>query len=62
MGMSILDFVIILVVLGLAWYLAENYLPLPGPIKVVLRAVGIIVLIFLVLALFGVAPMPFKLT
>jgi hypothetical protein len=59
--MSLLEFVIVLIVVGLAWYLIENYVPLPRPIIIVLRAVGVIALVLFLLALFGIVHMPFRL-
>jgi hypothetical protein len=58
--MSLLQFFVFIVVLGLVWWLVDAYLPLPDPVKLVIRVVAVIVLIFLVLSLFGIVTMPFK--
>lgn len=58
--MSLVEFVITLIILGLVWYLAERFLPLPDIIRTVLRIVGVLVVIFMLLQLFGVMAVPFK--
>jgi hypothetical protein len=57
--MTLVQFIVTLVILGIVWYLALRYLPLPDIVKTVLNIVGVLVVIFLVLALFGVMPIPF---
>lgn len=59
--MTLLTFLIILVIGGLCWYLVETYVPLPAPIKTVLRVVLVLILILLILALFQIVPLPIKL-
>lgn len=58
--MTLVSFVVTLVVLGIVWFLVLKYIPMPDVVKTVLNIVGVIVVIFLVLALFGVMPIPFK--
>lgn len=60
--MSLLELVIVLVVGGLCWYLLERYVPLPDPIKLMLRVLLVLVLILLILAFFKVITLPFSLT
>ncbi len=60
-NLSLGEFLLILIVGGFIFYLVDVYLPLPDPVKLILRFVGILVLVFLILALFGIVPMPFKL-
>ena len=57
--MTLVTFILILVIGGLCFYLLETYVPLPAPVITVLRVVGVLVLIFLLLSLFNVMPLPF---
>lgn len=59
--MTLLTFIIALVVLGLGFYLVENYIPMSRPFKVVVRVVSVVILLFLVLALFNIVNFPFRL-
>jgi cobalamin biosynthesis protein CobD/CbiB len=43
-GGGLIQLAIVLVVLGLVWYLIETYIPLAAPIKVVIRVVAILIL------------------
>lgn len=45
---------ITLVIVGLALYLVENYVPMSPPIKTVLRVIVVIFLILFLLSLFGI--------
>jgi hypothetical protein len=58
-GLTLVQFVVILIVGGVIWYLVENYVPLPDPVKLVLRVVLVLVLVLMILALFGIMPLPF---
>jgi hypothetical protein len=51
-----ITFIFLLIVLGCALYLVEAYLPMAPPFKVVIRMVVVIVLLWYLLALFGMAP------
>ena len=42
------------VIVGVIIYLVESMIPLPGPIKVVVRVVGVLVIVILLLRLIGV--------
>lgn len=46
---------IVLVVLGVALYLVETYVPMSPPIKVVIRVVVVLLIIVYLLRAFGVA-------
>lgn len=59
--MSLLELVIVLVLGGLGWWLVERYVPLPEPIRIVLRVILVLVLILLILAFFRVISLPFSL-
>jgi hypothetical protein len=51
--MSIISVLIVLVILGLALYLVETYIPMSPPIKVVLRVVVVLLLVLYLLQAFG---------
>ncbi len=59
--MTLIEFLIALIVLGIIWYLVLRFIPLPEIIKTVINIVGVLVVIFLLLALFQIFPLPFKL-
>jgi len=46
----------LLVILGVALYLIEQYVPMAPPLKVVLRVVVILVVVYYLLALAGMIP------
>jgi hypothetical protein len=52
--MSIISVLVVLVILGLALYLVETYVPMSPPIKVVLRVVVILLLVLYLLQAFGI--------
>lgn len=52
--MSLISLVIVLVVVGFLLYLAETYIPMSEPFKMVIRVVVIIALLLWLLQLFGV--------
>jgi hypothetical protein len=52
--MSIISVLVVLVILGLALYLVETYIPMSPPIKVVLRVVVILLLVLWLLQAFGI--------
>lgn len=54
--MPILTILVVLVIVGLCLYLAETYIPMSPPIKVVLRVVVVLILIVFLLSLIGVVP------
>lgn len=45
-----------LIVLGVVLYLVENFLPLAAPVKIVIRVVVVLLLIWMLLQLIGLAP------
>ena len=51
-------FIFLLIILGCALYLIETYVPMAAPIRIVIRVVVILVLVWYLLALFHLAPMP----
>lgn len=60
--MTLIEFLVVLVVGGLVWWLLERYVPLPEPVKIVLRVVLVLVLVLMLLAFFGVIALPFKIS
>lgn len=59
--MTLLGFLILLVILGLSFYLVDKYIPMDPPFRTVLRVVAVVAAILLVLALFNVVHLPFRL-
>ena len=49
---------LLIVVLGVALYLIEQYVPMSPPLKVVLRVVVVIVLVLYLLRAFGISTGP----
>lgn len=50
--------ILVLVVLGVALYLIETYVPMAAPIKTVIRIVVVICLVLFLLSAFGIADIP----
>jgi hypothetical protein len=51
--MSLIEIVIVLIVVGVLLWLINNYIPMAGPIKSLLNAVVVIVLVVWILKVFG---------
>ena len=49
--------VIILIVIGILLWLEETYIPMATPIKLVIRVVVLVCVVFWLLGLFGLFPM-----
>ena len=54
--MPLVQLLIVLIVLGLVWYLIETFLPIAEPFKMVIRIVIVLILILYLLGLIGVVP------
>jgi hypothetical protein len=52
--MPLINLIIILVVVGVALWLINNYIPMDGKIKTILNVVVVIVVILWLLSVFGV--------
>ena len=52
--MSLFALILLLIGLGLVWYLVAYHLPLPPPAKTVVHVVFVVILILLILQLFGI--------
>lgn len=59
--MPIISVLVVLVVVGLVWYLLENYVPMAEPIKTVIRVVAVLILCLWLLSAFGIVSIPFRL-
>jgi len=59
--MTLITFVIVLVVIGIIYYLVTRFIPMPEIVVTVLNIVLVLVVIFMLLALFNVMPLPFAL-
>ncbi len=58
--MDIIPLLVVLVVVGLVWWLVTTYLPLPPPVKTVLTVVGVLVLCVWLLEWAGLAHLPLR--
>jgi len=52
--------ILVIVILGLALYLVENFVPMSPPFKVVLRVVVVILLVLYLLRAFGISDVPIR--
>lgn len=52
--------ILVIVVLGVALYLVENYVPMSPPFKIVLRVIVIVLLILYLLRAFGISDIPVR--
>ena len=55
-----IEFIVMLVVLGVALYLVETYVPMSPPIKTVIRVIVVLFIILLLLKAFGISDFDFK--
>ena len=53
-----ISLVLTLIVIGVALWLVETYIPMSPPIKVVIRVVVVVLLVLYLLRLFGIADTP----
>lgn len=49
---------IVLVIIGVALYLVETYVPMSDPIRLVLRVVVVLLLVLWLLRVFGISDIP----
>jgi len=52
--MDLISLIIVLVVLGVCWYMITTYIPLPGPIKTVITVIAVLVLCLVLLQVAGI--------
>ncbi len=53
--MDIISLLVVLVVVGLVWWLVTTYLPLPQPIKMVITCIAVLILCVWLLQWAGIA-------
>jgi hypothetical protein len=51
--MPILQLIVLLVVLGLVWWLVTTYLPIPQPVKTVISVLAVLLMIAVLLSFAG---------
>jgi len=56
--MGLISLILFLVIIGLALYLIETYIPMAAPIKLIIRIVVVIVIVLMLLRVFGIADIP----
>jgi hypothetical protein len=49
-----IEALIVLVVLGVVWWLVTTYVPMPAPIKTVITVIAVLILCLWLLRLFGI--------
>ena len=52
--MPLVNLIVVLIVVGVVWYLIETYLPIAEPFKIVIRVVIVLVLCIWLLQAFGI--------
>jgi len=52
--MDIVSLIVVLVVLGVIWWLVTTYIPMPAPMKTVITVIVVIALCLFLLNLFGI--------
>lgn len=52
--MSLITLVVVLIIIGVALYMVETYIPLSPPIKLVIRVIVVLVLVLWLLQAFGI--------
>jgi hypothetical protein len=57
--MDIISLLVVLVVVGLVWWLITNYVPMPAPIKTVITVVAVLILCIWLLQWAGIGGLHF---
>lgn len=52
--MDLIQLLIVLVVIGVVWYLVSTYIPMPAPMKTVITVIAVLVLCIFLLRAFGI--------
>lgn len=55
---GLLQLLILLVVVGLIWWMARTYIPAPAPVRVVIDVIAVLIVIVILLEAFGVSGIP----
>ena len=56
-----IEVLIVLVVVGICWWLLDTYVPIAEPIKTIIRIVLVLFLIVWLLGVFGIVNVPLRL-
>jgi hypothetical protein len=51
--LTLLQLIVVLIVVGLVWWLVTSYLPIPQPIKTIISVLAVLILIILLLSWVG---------
>jgi hypothetical protein len=57
--MDLISLLVVLVVLGLVWYLVTTYVPMPAPVKTVITVIAVLILCIWLLQSFGLTHLSF---
>lgn len=57
---TLLQLIVVLVVLGLVWWLITTYLPLPAPIKMAITVIFVVIVCIYLLSVVGLVPLSIK--
>jgi len=52
--MDIISLLVVLVVIGLVWWLLTTYVPMPQPVRMIVTVIGVLILCVWLLSLVGV--------
>lgn len=55
--MDLISLIVVLIVLGVIWWLVTTYIPMPAPMKTVITVIVVIALCLFLLNLFGIGHM-----
>ena len=56
-----IEVLVVLVVVGICWWLLDTYVPIAEPIKTIIRVVLVLFLIVWLLSVFGIVNVPMRL-
>jgi hypothetical protein len=57
----VIEVLVVLVVVGICWWLLDTYVPIAEPIKTIIRIVLVLFLIVWLLSVFGIVNVPLRL-
>jgi len=52
--MDIISLLVVLVVIGLVWWLLTTYVPMPQPVRMIVTVIGVLILCVWLLSLVGI--------
>ena len=53
-----IQLVVVLIIVGFLLYLAETYIPMAAPFKLVIRVVVVVILVLYLMRIFGIVDIP----